>query len=62
MPDVLSPVQTDLKYSVVSPGPGSQGHRELVDLLDDELVVVHYHPLTGLGSLLYNEIKDWLKD
>ena len=52
MPDVLGPVQTDLKYSVVSPGPGPQGHRELVDLLDDELVVVHNDPLTGLGSLL----------
>ena len=52
MPDVLGPVQTDLKYSVVSPGPRSQGHRELVDLLDDELVVVYDDPLAGLGPLL----------
>ena len=39
-----------------------QCHRELVDLLSDELVVVHNDPLTGLGSLLCYGIKDWLQE
>ena len=55
MLDALCGVEADLQDLVLGPGLRPEGHRHLVDLLHDELVVVGGDSALGFDGLLDHE-------